>query len=81
MHKLTYATLSPGYGRDYTSGQAAQKDFEAGKDFMIHAPPEHMGRYCSIRDFVPNAKVRIRYAKLHHVVIFNAKPSQDKEQA
>lgn len=41
--------LAPAYGRRYPSTEAAEKDFAAGKDFMV-LNPEVRGTYASIRD-------------------------------
>lgn len=59
-------TLTPAYGRDYQSAEAAQADWEANKDFKIASIGPHCGRYINKPDAVNNGIVRvgIRYAKL-----------------
>jgi hypothetical protein len=56
--------VSPAYGRDYKSAEAAKADWKNGKDFKL----QPQGCYCSIRDF-PNEQVEIRYSKLTELVI------------
>lgn len=62
------ATLTPAYGRDYTSKEAALTDFRGGKDFNFNL----MGRnaYCSVRDYNEGDMVKIRYNKLRHVAFY-----------
>lgn len=57
-----YLTISPAYGRDYTSSAKAIVDFKAGKDFCCESYGMG-GSYCSIRDFADGVTVCIRYAK------------------
>jgi hypothetical protein len=61
------ATLTPAYGRDYSTGKAAIADFLAGKDFSL-ASIFHGSGYVSVRDFVAGDRVSIRYGKLRKVV-------------
>lgn len=67
MNTLNGATLTPAYGRDYTSGKDAIASFESGKDFSL-ASVFHGSGYVSIRDFVAGDRVSIRYGKLRKVV-------------
>jgi hypothetical protein len=67
MYTLNGATLTPAYGRDYTSGKDAIASFESGKDFSL-ASIFHGSGYVSIRDFVAGDRVSIRYGKLRKVV-------------
>jgi hypothetical protein len=67
MHSLNGATLTPAYGRDYTSGKDAIASFESGKDFSL-ASVFHGSGYVSCRDFVAGDRVSIRYGKLRKVV-------------
>ena len=60
-------TLSPAYGRDYTSQKAVKADWDADKDFVIETFGPDMGRY--INKSQAPGKVSIRYAKLTKVVI------------
>jgi hypothetical protein len=67
MSTLNGATLTPAYGRDYSTGKAAIADFLAGKDFSL-ASIFHGSGYVSVRDFVAGDRVSIRYGKLRKVV-------------
>lgn len=60
-------TLTPAYGRDYTSKRAVVADYNAGKDFI--SQPD--GRYINIDDVARGCalSVKIRYAKLRKVVV------------
>jgi hypothetical protein len=58
-----YVTLTPAYGRDYKSAEAAQKDFLQGKDFI----EAWSGKPCSISDFEELVVVTLRYSKLRKV--------------
>lgn len=44
------------YGRQYMAPEAAQKDWNDGKDFQITGIGKDHGRYCSVRDFDAIAK-------------------------
>lgn len=61
-------TVTPAYGRDYTSQKAVKADWAAGKDFII-ADVMHpdCGRYVNNQDY-PTGLVMARYAKLTKVV-------------
>lgn len=68
-------TLTPAYGRDYTSQKAALKDYYDGKDFILNDITSRWdGKPCSCSDF-PNTAVIIRYNRLRLVV--RAQPAQD----
>ena len=73
MIKLMSATLSPAYGRDYKSQAFALKDFRAGKDFIL----QPAGRYCSIRDFAPGARVCLRYKRMTMQVYLTIEGEKD----
>lgn len=45
---LTKLVLIPAYGRQYSTAEAARRDWEDGKDFKV---PK--GSYTSIRDLLP----------------------------
>ena len=59
-----YRVVTPAYGRDYTSQQAATNAFLNGYDFMLQ--PENC--LCSVRDFATGIMVSVRYAKLKKVI-------------
>ena len=60
-------TLTPAYGRDYTSKRDVLKDYNAGKDFI--SQPD--GRYINIDDVARCCAmhVKIRYSKLRKVLV------------
>jgi hypothetical protein len=65
-------TISPAYGRDYTSKAKALADWDANKDFVIQ--DMRLSGYVSksqvpdlIRDGI--TKVLLRYNKMHMVVL------------
>ncbi len=65
---MKYTTVTPAYGRDYTSAKAAKADWQAGKDFIIAdimSPWD--GLPMSIRDVSDNEKIMIRYKKLTQI--------------
>ena len=62
-------TLTPAYGRDYTSAAKAIEDYLAGRDFILNditSPWD--GKPCSCRDF-PNQEVKLRYNRQRNVVL------------
>ena len=67
---LHYTTVIPAYGRDYKSANAALKDWNDGKDFIIQDISDpYDGKPCSCRDFAGKARhIMIRYSKLTKVV-------------
>jgi hypothetical protein len=62
-----HVIISPAYGRDYKTAEAAIKDFEDGKDFILHDMFTR-GKYCSIRDF-PGKLVEIRYNRFQDLIM------------
>jgi hypothetical protein len=65
-------TISPAYGRDYTSKAKALADWDANKDFVIQ--DMRLSGYVSksqvpdlIRDGI--SKIMLRYNKMHMVVL------------
>jgi hypothetical protein len=64
-----FRTLTPAYGRDYTSAAKASTDFFAGKDFKLQ--PED--QYCAIFDFEPGTQVVLRYNKLRNTTTVTTK--------
>jgi hypothetical protein len=69
---LNNSTLTPAYGRDYTSAADTVAAFDAGKDFIL-ASVFHGGGYVSRRDFKPGDRVRLRYSKLRKVAVYTVK--------
>jgi len=60
-------TLTPAYGRDYTSLAKAKADWEAGKDFIIADISNRWdGKPCSKRD-CKGQEIMIRYNKLRKI--------------
>jgi hypothetical protein len=59
-------TLTPAYGRDYTSKKAAVADLNAGKDFVAQGPTG--GGYAGARD-LPDGTYTVRYGKLREVAM------------
>jgi cobyric acid synthase len=66
----SYATLTPAYGRDYRNKKAAEADFIAGKDFIIHLPTGH-STYASLRELRREGftHANIRYAGQRKVTV------------
>ena len=65
-------TLTPAYGRDYTSKTKVLQDFNDGKDFIYNnIMSRYDGKPCNKQDLISaNEKtVKIRYAKLTKVII------------
>ena len=67
----TYHTLTPAYGRDYTSKAKAEADLRNGKDFVLNAPQGVT--YCSVRDFRAGDTLNVRYKALRNVASFKLK--------
>lgn len=68
--------LTPAYGRDYKSAEAALKSYRDGFDFVLNTTS---GRtYCSVRDF-PYEMVEIRYNKLTQVTFGTIVAQKDDE--
>ena len=57
--QLSQGTLTPAYGRDYSSKAEVIADFRAGKDFRVSWPQG--STLCSIRDGVIGELVKLRY--------------------
>ena len=68
---MTYHTLTPAYGRVYTSKAAVIADWKANKDFRL----ETTGQYLNLSGaeyYFPGDSFEIRYGKnLEKVVIIN----------
>ncbi len=58
-------TVTPAYGRDYTSAAKAKSDWDSGKDFVLNS--FRGSAYCSSADFPPSVTVVIRYAQMRKV--------------
>lgn len=65
---MQYITVTPAYGRDYTSQAKVRAAWEAGEDFIIASVGPDSGRYISSRDDVAGATIMARYAKLTKIV-------------
>jgi len=63
-----YHIVSPAYGRDYKTSDAALADWFGGKDFVYESLGGG-GRYCSKRDFGPGERVEIRYNKKADLIL------------
>jgi len=63
-------TLTPAYGRDYTSVKKVKADWEANKDFVI-ADVFHpdSGRYVNKQDLPAGTSVNVRYAAMRKVCV------------
>ena len=62
-------TLTPAYGRDYTSKTYVEKDLRNGKDFLWH--PLSVGTtYCSILDFQKGDTLNVRYKRQQKIASF-----------
>jgi len=62
-------TLTPSYGRDYTSAKAVKADWDANKDFTI---ADVFGGQCGRqinKEQAPKGTHNIRYKKLTQVVV------------
>ena len=66
-----YHTLTPAYGRDYTSKAKAEADLHGGKDFVLNSPQGTT--YCSVRDFRKGDTLNVRYKKQRNVASFTLK--------
>ena len=62
-------TLTPAYGRDYTSAKKVREDWNAGKDFIIaDIFNRYDGKPANKQD-MGKEKVMLRYNKLTKVVV------------
>jgi hypothetical protein len=68
------STITPAYGRDYTSAKQAKRDWHDGKDFILRDITSRWdGKPCSIRDFSYGANLFIRYNNLQDLVAVTGK--------
>lgn len=58
-------TLSPAYGRDYTSKAKLAADWNAGKDFLMHPS----GRYVNAPQLAEYDSVTVRYGAMRKVAV------------
>lgn len=66
-------TLTPAYGRDYTSAKAVKADWEANKDFIIaDISSPYDGKPINKQD-APMGTYYIRYKKLTEVCVIKVK--------
>lgn len=61
----SYLTVTPAYGRDYTSKKAALADWSAGKDFIIQ--DMFLSGYVNKDDAPKGATVNIRFKRMTQV--------------
>jgi len=65
-------TLTPGYGRDYTSALKAKQDYLAGMDFILRDISDpYDGKLCGKADFKGEA-VLLRYNKMRRSTVVTA---------
>ena len=64
-----YITLTPAYGRDYTSKKAVLADWNAGKDFVISTYGPDDGRYINKEDAPKGATLNIRYKRMTQICV------------
>ena len=65
-------TLSPAYGRDYTSKAKVEADLRADRDFILHGLGGR-ATYCNLSDLPDDgrARVLVRYRALRAVAVFD----------
>lgn len=77
MIEKNYITLTPAYGRDYTSVTDVKTAFLNGCDFILQdVTSQWYGKPTNVLDMKPGTKVRIRYFKLARVATFEV-PSKE----
>jgi len=75
-------TLTPAYGRDYTSKAAVQQGWSDGLDFIIqNFGHKYEGKPINKpqADEIP-ATVHIRYNKLQRIAVINPTPTETAKQ-
>lgn len=66
-------TLTPAYGRDYTTAKAVKTDFAAGKDFIIQdISSRYDGKPANKQDLAGETVI-IRYDRLRKLVAIKVK--------
>ena len=71
MSQQLHGSLTPAYGRDYSSGEDALKAWNDGKDFKINNPMLP-GVLCSIRDtegYPVGHQLQLRWNRMQDVAI------------
>ena len=71
MGKLSGATLSPAFNRDYKSRKEIVAALNEPKDFMAHHFSGQSG-YCSITD-IADGTVNVRFKKMASVCVIKVK--------
>jgi len=72
--------LTPAYGRDYKSAQAARDDYHADKDFVFHDLKSRWdGKPANKRDLqkAGYTSIKIRYNKLRNFTFVEPKHSKE----
>ena len=64
---VTHAILTPAYGRDYTSRVDVLRDFDAGKDFIMHVGPS--AGYANNEAFAADATIQFRYGQMRKTFV------------
>lgn len=68
------AVLTPAYGRDYKSAEAARRDFDADKDFVLNDPTSKwFGKYINYHQVIEAGydSVEIRFNGKADLTFFN----------
>ena len=74
---MKYLTVTPAYGRDYTTAKAALADWKAGKDFIVRDISDpYDGKPINLQDACALAPVtiNIRYKRLAGVTSVKVNP-------
>lgn len=67
-------TLTPAYGRDYTSAKSVKADFDGNKDFVIaDVFGGQAGRYINKEQLPVGSSVMIRFKQLRSVTVIKVK--------
>ena len=80
--KMTkYTTVSPAYGKDYSSAESAITDWLTGRDFILRdITSRWYGKPCSIRNAADLGEViNIRYDQLRKVAVYKPAKQATKE--
>lgn len=76
MNSPAYVTVTPAYGRDYSSKKDVKKDVEGNKDFRIQcfAHP-YDGAVATVREVLEGGAkaVNVRYSKLRKLAVCRLK--------
>ena len=74
MTDFLTATITPAYGRDYSTRTKVLSDFYLGKDFVFNSiSNRYHGTYCSQRDFADGTLLKFRYEKNRKVFMHTVK--------